>query len=72
MGWGEKIEFTLKTAILWDILQDVVGAKFPSFQKNMLNYYNNFHKDVARPSCRKVDKNIPEPDDSEVTMEIDY
>lgn len=53
MSWagvkGNK-EFTLKTSKIWDLIQDVVSAKFPNFQKNMVTYFNNFHKDAAKPS----------------------
>lgn len=55
MSWagakGNK-EFTLKTSKVWELLNDVVSAKFPDFQKNMGVHFNKFHKDVGKEATR--------------------
>ena len=55
MSWagakGNK-EFTLKTSNVWELLNDVVSAKFPDFQKNMGVHFNKFHKDVGKEATR--------------------
>jgi hypothetical protein len=50
MSWaGAKSnkEFTLKVCKVWELLSDVINAKYPNFQKNMCIYFNNFHKDAG-------------------------
>ena len=55
MSWagakGSK-EFTLKTSAVWELLNDVINAKFPNFQRNMAVHFNNFHKDVGKLASR--------------------
>lgn len=55
MSWagakGNK-EFTLKTSKVWELLNDVINAKFPNFQKNMAVHFNNFYKDVGKEATR--------------------
>jgi len=57
MSWagakGSK-EFTLKTSRVWELLNDVINAKFPNFQKSMGVHFNNFHKDVGKVATRAV------------------
>lgn len=55
MSWagakGNK-EFTLKNSAMWELLNDVISAKFQNFMKNMGVIFNNFHKDVGKEATR--------------------
>lgn len=47
-----EIEFTLRTAQVWELLNDIINTKFPHFLKNMGVHFNNFHKDVGKEATR--------------------